>query len=323
MRFKTFLITGGNGFLGRALIERLTVESDCAVVAPLRSTIDECPAGVRVIPFEGLSGANDWSAALTDVDVVVHAAARVHVMDEVAADPLAAFREINVEATLNLARQAAASGIKRFIFVSSVKVNGETTSPGTAFHADDVPAPIDAYGISKFEAEQGLRQLAQDTRMEVVIIRPVLVYGPGVKANFRTMMQWLERGVPLPFGAVRNSRSLVSVSNLVDLVVTCADHPGAANQTFMASDGEDVSTTDLLRKLGHALGKTCCLLPVPVWMMKAGAALIGRKALSQRLFGSLQVDIGKNRQLLGWTPPVSLDHGLGLTAKHFLDSRKS
>ncbi|WP_130888498.1 SDR family oxidoreductase [Pseudomonas sp. Sample_21] len=323
MRSKTFLITGGNGFLGRALIDRLILESDCSVVAPMRTRTHEHAPGVDVIPFEGLSGANDWSRVLTEVDVVVHAAARVHVMDEVAVDPLAAFREINVDATLNLARQAAASGVKRFIFVSSVKVNGESTFSGAPFCADDLPAPLDAYGISKFEAEQGLKRLAQVTDMEVVIIRPVLVYGPGVKANFLTMMQWLERGVPLPFGSVRNSRSLVSIGNLVDLIVTCASHPGAANQTFMASDGEDVSTSDLLRKLGQALGKPSYLLPVPVWVMKRLLALVGRRSISQRLFGSLQVDIGKNRQLLGWTPPISLDKGLALTATHFLETRKS
>ncbi|MFJ2713318.1 MULTISPECIES: UDP-glucose 4-epimerase family protein [unclassified Pseudomonas] len=323
MRSKTFLITGGNGFLGSALIDRLMMEPDCSVVAPMRSRAGEYATGVRVLPFEGLNGANDWSHALADVDIVVHAAARVHVMDEVETDPIAAFREINVHATLNLARQAAVSGVKRFIFISSVKVNGEATGPGTAFRADDVPAPADAYGVSKFEAEQGLRQLAQVTGMEVVIIRPVLVYGPGVKANFLSMMQWLARGVPLPFGSVRNRRSLVSVGNLVDLILTCAEHPGAANQVFMASDGEDVSTSELLRKVGLALGKTSHLLPVPVWMMERVSALIGRRSISQRLFGSLQVDISKNRQLLGWTPPISLDKGLDLTAKHFLETQKS
>jgi nucleoside-diphosphate-sugar epimerase len=244
-------------------------------------------------------------------------------MNDVSADPLAAFREVNVEGTLNLARQAAASGVKRFIFISSIKVNGEGTEPGTVYTADDVPAPVDPYGISKLEAEQGLRVLAATTGMEVVIIRPVLVYGPGVKANFLSMMRWLYRGVPLPFGAVRNRRSLVAMDNLVDLIVICSDHPAAANQTFLASDGEDVSTTDLLRKLARALGKSAFLVPIPVWLMSGVATLLGRRPLSQRLFGSLQVDISKNRQLLGWTPPVSLDKALSLTAQHFLDSRKS
>ncbi|MCT8948338.1 UDP-glucose 4-epimerase family protein [Pseudomonas iridis] len=323
MRSKKFLITGGNGFLGQALIERLTVTPDCSVVAPLRTLPDKVADGVQVIPLSALDGTNQWTDALAGVDVVIHAAARVHVMKEVVSDPLAAFREVNVAATLNLARQAAASGVTRFIFISSVKVNGEGTAVGSAFRADDLPNPGDAYGLSKLEAELGLQELATATGMEVVIIRPVLVYGPGVKANFLSMMRWLQRGVPLPFGAIHNRRSLVSVENLVDLVVTCADHPGAANQTFLASDGEDVSTSDLLRKLSKALGQNGWLLPVPVWIMAGTCVLLGRQALSQRLFGSLQVDISKNRERLDWTPPLSLDKGLELTAQHFLDAHKS
>jgi nucleoside-diphosphate-sugar epimerase len=281
------------------------------------------PAGVRSLPIKPLDGSNDWQEALTDVDVVVHAAARVHVMNEVALDPLAAFREVNVEATLNLARQAAKSGVKRFIFISSIKVNGEVTEPGVVYRADDEPAPLDPYGISKLEAEQGLKLLAASTGMEVVIIRPVLVYGPGVKANFLSMMRWLYRGVPLPFGAVHNLRSLVAIDNLVDLIVLCAEHPAAANQVFLASDGEDVSTTQLLRKLAHALGKPARLLPIPAELMSGAASLLGQQDLADRILGSLQVDISKNYQLLGWEPPVSLDKALGLTAQHFLDSRKS
>lgn len=323
MSSKTFLVTGGSGFLGRALIERLGQLPGCSVVAPVRATSAVLPASARQLPLTSLNGTNDWSEALTDVDVVVHAAARVHVMKEVSSDPLAAFREVNVEATLNLARQAAASGTKRFIFISSIKVNGEGAEPGTVYRADDVPAPIDPYGVSKLEAEQGLKELAAVTGMEVVIIRPVLVYGPGVKANFLSMMRWLYRGVPLPFGAVHNQRSLVAIDNLVDLIVTCSDHPAAANQVFLVSDGEDVSTTQLLRKLAGALGKPARLLPIPVWLMSGAAALLGKRALSDRILGSLQVDISKNRQLLGWTPPVTLDKALSLTAQHFLDSRKS
>lgn len=323
MSSKTFLVTGGSGFLGRALIERLVQLPDCSVVAPVRTTSAVLPAGVKQLPLTSLNGTNDWSEVLTDVDVVVHAAARVHVMKEVSSDPLAAFREVNVEATLNLARQAAASGTKRFIFISSIKVNGEGAEPGTVYSADDVPAPIDPYGISKLEAERGLKELAAVTGMEVVIIRPVLVYGPGVKANFLSMMRWLYRGVPLPFGAVHNQRSLVAIDNLVDFIVTCSDHPAAADQVFLVSDGEDVSTTQLLRKLAGALGKPARLLPIPVWLMSGAAALLGQRALSDRILGSLQVDISKNRQLLGWTPPVTLDKALSLTAQHFLDSRKS
>jgi nucleoside-diphosphate-sugar epimerase len=323
MRSKTFLVTGGSGFLGQALINRLVQLPDCTVVAPLRTQPATLSAGVRSLPLSGLNATNDWKAALTDVDVVIHAAARVHVMNEVAFDPLAAFREVNVEATLNLARQAAACGVKRFIFISSIKVNGEGTPPGIAYCADDEPAPIDPYGISKLEAEQGLKALAANTGMEVVIIRPVLVYGPGVKANFLSMMRWLYRGVPLPFGSVHNRRSLVALDNLVDLIVTCCHHPAAANQVFLASDDEDVSTTQLLSKLAAALGKPARLLPVPSGLMSGVAALLGQRALADRILGSLQVDISKNRKLLGWIPPVTLDQALAQTAQHFLDSRKS
>jgi nucleoside-diphosphate-sugar epimerase len=323
MRSTTFLVTGGSGFLGRALINRLVRLPECSVIAPLRTLSAPLPAGVCSLPLGNLDGTNDWKAALTDVDVVVHAAARVHVMNEVAVDPLAAFREVNVEATLNLARQAAACAVKRFIYISSIKVNGERTESGAAYRADDAPDPIDPYGISKLEAEQGLMALSATTGMEVVIIRPVLVYGPGVKANFLSMMRWLYRGVPLPFGAVDNRRSLVAVDNLVDLIVTCFDHPAAANQVFLASDGEDVSTTQLLRKLAAALGKPARLLPVSARLMGGVAALLGKRALADRILGSLQVDISKNRKLLGWIPPVTLDQALGLTAQHFLDSRKS
>ena len=323
MRTKTFLVTGASGFLGKALVNHLVRLPDCSVVAPMRTLPAALPAGARSIPLDSLDGCNDWQVALTDVDVVVHAAARVHVMNEVAIDPLAAFREVNVEATLNLARQAATSGVKRFIFISSIKVNGEVTKPGVVYRADDEPAPLDPYGISKLEAEQGLKLLAASTGMEVVIIRPVLVYGPGVKANFLSMMRWLYRGVPLPFGAVHNLRSLVAIDNLVDLIVLCAEHPAAANQVFLASDGEDVSTTQLLRKLAHALGKPARLLPIPAELMSGAASLLGQQDLADRILGSLQVDISKNYQLLGWEPPVSLDKALGLTAQHFLDSRKS
>lgn len=323
MSSKIFLVTGGSGFVGRALINRLTLIAGSTVIAPVRNVATKFPVGVRSIPFTNLDATFNWSDELKDVDCVVHAAARVHVMNDVSADPLTAFRKVNVEATLNLARQAAASGTKRFIFISSIKVNGEGAEPGTVYRADDVPAPIDPYGVSKLEAEQGLKELAAVTGMEVVIIRPVLVYGPGVKANFLSMMRWLYRGVPLPFGAVHNQRSLVAIDNLVDLIVTCSDHPAAANQVFLVSDGEDVSTTQLLRKLAGALGKPARLLPIPVWLMRGAAALLGKRALSDRILGSLQVDISKNRQLLGWTPPVTLDKALSLTAQHFLDSRKS
>jgi nucleoside-diphosphate-sugar epimerase len=251
-----------------------------------------------------------WAQAVDGIDTVVHCAARVHVMRDLSGDPLAAFRCVNVDGTLNLARQAALAGVRRFVFISSVKVNGEGTPPGGAFSESDLPGPQDAYGQSKFEAEHGLRQLAVSTGMEVVIIRPPLVYGPGVKANFAALMRAVERGLPLPLGAVHNQRSLVALDNLVDLIVTCITSPQAANETFLVSDGHDLSTTDLVRRMAQAAGVASHLLPVPVWVLQASAALLGKREAVQRLCGNLRVDIGKARRLLGWTPPLNVDEGL-------------
>lgn len=314
---QTILLTGATGFVGGAILNRLHHENKHPVVVAVRDESRVPIQGVPKVCIKSFDGGTRWEEHLTGSDVVIHSAARVHVMNDVETDPLAAFRKVNVEGTLNLARQAAAAGVQRFIFISSIKVNGEGTVPGTAYAADDVPAPMDPYGISKMEAEQGLRELAAETAMEVVIIRPVLVYGPGVKANFLNMMRWLDKGVPLPFGAIHNSRSLVALDNLVDLVLTCIVHPAAANQTFLVSDGEDLSTTTLLSKMAKALNKPARLIPVPSWMLQSGAALLGKKGLSQRLCGSLQVDITKTRNLLGWTPPLSVDEALAITAVHF------
>ncbi len=302
------LATGANGFVGRALCAE-AVASSMAVCGITRFPYD-LPAGVEDLVVNGIDGSTDWRDVLTNCDAVVHLAARVHVMKDRAADPLTEFRRVNVQGTLNLARQAAAAGVRRFVFVSSIKVNGEATQLGHPFTADDAPAPLDAYGVSKMEAEQGLRDLAVQTGMEVVIIRPPLVYGPGVKANFATMVRWLKRGVPLPLGAIHNQRSLVALGNLVDLIVTCITHPAAANQTFLVSDSEDVSTTELLRRMGQAMGRPAHLIPVPVNWLKLAAAMVGKPDVAQRLCGSLQVDIEKTRRLLGWAPPLSLDEGL-------------
>jgi nucleoside-diphosphate-sugar epimerase len=231
-------------------------------------------------------------------------------MHDTAADPVTAFRAVNVDGTLNLARQAAAAGVKRFVFISSVKVNGESTALGRAFTEADLANPQDAYGQSKHEGEQGLRQLSVDTGMEVVVIRPPLVYRPGVKANFAALMRAVQRGWPLPLGAVHNQRSFVALSNLVDFIVTCITHPQAANQTFLVSDGQDLSTTELVRGMAQVAGVPARLLPVPVWALQAGASLLGKGDVVQRLCGNLQVDISKARNLLGWVPPVSAEEGL-------------
>lgn len=315
------LLTGANGFVGRGLLERLSALVDLELVAAVRRQVSAFPERVTSQVIAGLEADTDWRKLLGGVEVVIHSAARVHVMHDTSSDPLTEFRRVNVDGTLNLARQAAAAGAQRFIFISSIKVNGEGTLLGMPYLADAQPAPADPYGISKMEAEQGLRAVAAETGMEVVIIRPVLVYGPGVKANFLSMMRWLHKGVPLPFGAIHNRRSLVALDNLVDLIVTCLDHPGAANQTFLVSDSEDLSISELLRRMGAALGKPARLLPVPSGLLETGAAMLGKKALSQRLCGSLQVDIGKTRELLNWTPPLSVDEALLKTAKHFLEQQ--
>jgi len=315
------LVTGANGFIGSAVVEALSHRDDCEPLLALRHE----PAAVpphRYAVKGNLSPDTDWRDALQGCSAVVHCAARVHVMDDPEADPLAAFRRANVDGTLNLGRQAAQAGVSRFVFISSIKVNGEQTTCDTPFTGEDEPAPSDPYGISKLEAERGLLALAEETGMEVVIIRPPLVYGPGVKANFESLMRWLSKGVPLPLGAIHNRRSLVARANLVDLIVTCIDHPAAANQVFLAGDGEDLSTTELLHRLGRALGIPARLLPVPAGLLEAGAALLGKRAVAQRLCGSLRVDIGKARQRLGWQPPVSVDDALQETARAFLAARQ-
>lgn len=240
--------------------------------------------------------------------MLIHAAARAHIMKDEVADPLAEYRRVNVEGTLNLACQAVAAGVKRFVFISSIGVNGNiSTRP---FRVDDQPNPAEPYAQSKWEAEQGLMKLAAETSMEVVIIRPPLVYGPDAPGNFGSLVRWIEKGVPLPLGAIHNKRSLVGIDNLVDLIIHCLDHPAAANQVFLAGDGEDISTAELLRGVGRAMGKPARLIPVPAGLLQFGATLLGRKAMAQRLLGSLQVDISKTRELLDWKPPYTVEEGL-------------
>ena len=311
------LVTGASGFVGGALCASLVNHSPLRISVRDKSKT-ELFANVGI--FEAsISPDQSWTSALSGVSVVVHCAARVHVMSEEAADPLFEFRRVNVDGTLNLARQASKAGVRRFVFISSIKVNGECTDSGYPFTADQIPVPSDPYGVSKYEAEMGLRALSEETGMEVVIIRSPLVYGPGVKANFLSMMNWLRRGIPLPLGGItKNRRSFVFLDNLVDLINVCISHPAAANQTFLVSDGEDLSTAGLLDHMALALGRPSKLITVPTALITLGAKLIGRSDISQRLCGSLRVDIKKTKDLLGWSPPVSVDEGLHQTAAHFL-----
>lgn len=302
------LLTGATGFVGRALAERLQQVPDIDLTSVVRHR--PVTARGRLVTIGGMHQETDWTEAVTGQDVVIHAAARAHVMNEEVADPLAEYRRVNVGGTLSLARQAASSGVKRLIFISSVKVNGEHTPPGRPFTADDVPAPEDAYGISKMEAEQGLERIARETGIEVVIIRPPLVYGPGVKGNFANMIRIVEKGWPLPLGSIHNKRTLVGLDNLTDLVATCMSHPAAANQVFLAGDGEDVSTTELLRRVAGAMGRKVHLIPFPASLIRLAASVTGKSAIADRLLGSLQLDLAKNRTVLGWVPPISMHAGM-------------
>ena len=317
----TALVTGANGFIGSALCAALANHDYCVrgvVRDPSRSAGLSC----EITKVRDIEPDTDWSGSLIGVGMVVHLAARVHMMRDSATDPLAEFRRVNVAGTLNLARQSAAAGVRRFVFLSSVKVNGETTGSRAkgkvareengrvGFSEKDTPNPQDPYSVSKWEAELALKHIAAETGMEVVILRPPLVYGPGVKANFAALMRAVQRGWPLPLGSVQNQRSLVALDNLVDFIVTCITHPQAANQTFLVSDGQDLSTTELVRGMAQAAGVPARLLPVPVWALQAGASLLGKGDAVQRLCGNLQVDMSKARSLLGWVPPVSVEEGL-------------
>lgn len=307
-------VSGARGFVGRALCAYLEANGHEVVHAVRRATL----AGEIAV---GEIGADtDWSFAIAycsctgkdeNVDAVVHLAAHVHVMRDEASDSLAEYRRMNVDGTLNLARQAVAAGVRRFVFLSSIKVNGEGKE--AAYRETDMPHPQDNYAISKWEAEQGLLALARETGLEVVIIRPPLVYGSGVKGNFANLVQWLRKNIPLPLGAVHNKRSFLALDNLVSFIALCADRvksPQAANEVFLISDGEDLSTAELLRKVARAYDTRVRLIPVPVAWLRLGASLLGKRAVADRLLGSLLIDDSKARELLHWRPVVSMDEQL-------------
>lgn len=301
------LITGADGYVGRELVNYV-VSRGLDVTKATRFT-KFFPDGSLSIGVGAIDKYTKWENALNGCDRVVHLAARAHIMNERSPSPLSLYRSVNVDGTLSLARQAARSGICRFVFVSSIGVNGKQTFDNPYF-ADGPTLPHSPYAISKLEAEQGLREIEAETGMEIVIIRPPLVYGPNAPGNFGSLLRWVARGAPLPFGAIHNKRSFVGLDNLTDLLFNCLTHPAAAGQNFLVSDGEDVSTSQLLRRTAQAMGKQAVLLPVPVGLLHWSAALAGKRDMAQRLCGSLQVDIGKTRHLLSWAPPLTLDQGL-------------
>jgi UDP-glucose 4-epimerase len=303
------LVTGASGFLGRGLFEHLRsgaydVLGSVRVAAPLERGFILAPA---------LSATSDWREVLAGRDVVVHTAARAHVLKETEQDPLAVFRMVNTEGTLNLARQAAAVGVRRFVFISSIGVHGLFTREGECFTEQSPPAPHNDYALSKWEAEQGLLEIAGETGLEVVIVRPPLIYGPGVKANFLHLLRLVERGWPLPLGGIRNRRSFLFLGNFVDAIRVCSEHPDAAGQTFLLDDGASVSTPELIRAIARAMGRPARLLPVPAGMLELAGSLLGKRAAVARLTGSLVVDSSAIRSRLGWAAPFSMEAGLVAT----------
>jgi nucleoside-diphosphate-sugar epimerase len=312
-------VTGASGFVGQALCAEL-LDRGYSVRAVVRSENAlqlRDNNGLEVVAVGEIGANTDWTKALIDTDCVIHCAARAHVMHETAVDALAAYRAVNVAGTRRLAEQAQEFSVKRMIYLSSIKVNGEQTQFSRQFKASDNAAPEDPYGISKWEAEQVLWEVAAKSVLEIAVVRPPLVYGPGVKGNFLTLLRWLDRGLPMPFGAVHNRRSLVGIDNLIDLLITCVNHPGSVNQTFLVSDDEDLSTGELMRRLGKELDKPARLLSVPLALLEFAASLLNKRDIAQRLLGNLQVDISKTKELLGWSPPDNVDEGLRKTAEWY------
>jgi nucleoside-diphosphate-sugar epimerase len=308
---KKILVTGANGFIGSSLCNMLS-ERSLPFLGAVRKKNHE-----NHFQIGNLSATTNWSNALLTCDTVIHLAARVHILNETSSYPLAAFRVVNVDATINLARQAVQYGVKRFIFVSSIAVNGSETK-NAPFTVLDVPTPVTPYGQSKLEAEMALWKLSQETGLEVVVIRPPAVYGPGVQANFLKLMHLVRLGIPLPLGAIHNRRSMVALDNLVDLLILCIAHQNASGETFMISDDQDVSITELLRMLAHAMKKRSCLLPVPAKIVAGSAALFGCGTAANRLLASLRVDVNHTKLKLNWTPIAGLEKSLDKTVAHFL-----
>jgi len=320
---KNILLTGGEGFVGRSLLQRLLLENTWNVCAVTRRKSPLFPPEVTVVKIDDLSGNVRWDEIIVDIDVVVHTAGRVHIMKDQHTDPLSEYRRVNVAGTLGLARHAAISGVKRFVFLSSIKVYGECSEKGAPFSENDNVNPIDPYSLSKYEAEAGLLALADEYDMEVVIIRPPLVYGPGVKANFLSLMKLLYYRIPLPLAKVNSLRSFVAIDNLVDFIVLCMTHRSAGNEIFLVSDGRDVSVPELMVILGEAMNKPARLFHFPVIGLKILALVLGQKKAMQRVLGTLQLDVQKAKKLLNWVPPVKLETSLKGAAGEFLRKHKN
>jgi nucleoside-diphosphate-sugar epimerase len=312
---KLILVTGANGFVGQALCAAL-VKQGFSVRAAVRDSAKFKIAGCEIVILPSMEEDIDWTNTLVDVDTIIHLAARVHVMQDNASNPLHEFRKVNLYATEHLAKSAAAKNVKRLVYVSSIKVNGEETVEGCKFTEQSRPAPQDPYGISKYEAELSLNKIASESALEVVIVRPPLVYGPGVKGNFAQMVSMIKKGIPLPFLAVNNLRSLIYIDNFVSALILCAVHADATGKTFLVSDGDDVSTADLIKRLGVSLGRPARLFALPLSILKAVGFLFGKSSQIERLIGSLQIDSTKIREELGWKPQVTVYKGLELTAKN-------
>ena len=314
------LVTGANGFIGRALCDGLRQRA-----IPLRRVFrmppgdyDSGEAGSDWIAVGDINAHTDWAGALEGIETVIHLAARVHVMEERVDDSLAEYRMVNTSGTERLARAAVKAGVKRFLYISSVKVNGEATED-SPFTEESPADPRDPYAVSKWEAECALRDIAAETELEAVIIRLPLVYGPEVGGNFLRLLNWVYKGMPLPFGSIRNKRSLLYLGNLVDFLIVCADHPQAPGNTFLISDGDDLSTPELVRKLARGLNRPAHLVSFPSTVMRLGAKAVNRETDLRRLLGSLQVDPGKARTVIGWSPPLSADEGISRAAVWYLD----
>lgn len=321
------LVTGASGFVGQKLCSRL-LEQGYQVRAAVRTddgnrTPEQSGRGVRAerVIVKDLTDPSRWAAAMSEMDGIVHLAARVHVMREAVANPLEEFRRINLKATERLARQAAQVGVRRFVYLSTIKVNGERTF-GEPFRETDSPEPDDAYAISKWEAERALAQVSRETGLEVVIVRPPLVYGPGVKGNFLSLLRLVHAGVPLPLAGVNNRRSFVALDNLVDLIAKCIEHPRAAGEVFLAADQKDLSTPELVRLISKSMGKATRLFPFPPALLQMASRIVGKMPVYERLCGSLAVDASKANNVLGWTPVSSVEEAMDKMAKWFLEFQR-